>query len=338
MVRRCVLALACVTTTWACVDLFHSTDFATLCDVSPDAATCMRAPQPADGAADVKDAAADGPDTRVCTTDKAVALRRAVRACELEVSCGGALATRQDCIAIAMQAYDCEFHPGAALATYWSCMRDARTCDAYNRCVFPGGVPTCSTAGPICAGTVAGDCAVAGAPARGISCAAEGKICSQPGGVPQCTGSQGIACGGGPRCDGTSAIACDGAQVDQGQDCAALGMRCVSTTASGAFCQSRTTTDCIATRTTCMDARAESCIDGKLTSIDCDRLGLTCSADLNVLQACRPPSGACAPSCVSGMLTACVRSDKSFVLPCTELGLGDCTEDAGARATCAPAR
>jgi hypothetical protein len=326
----------------ACVDLFHPTDFATLCQVSPDAAACestnmsdAQIVMPVrDGSQDVEASVDSGPDTP-CTDDVNLARIRATRACELEVSCGGAVEPRLDCVALALRVYDCKVAPGLVPSAYWNCMRDAKTCAAYDKCVYPLGVPTCSAAGTLCApnATIA-HCSAAGVKARATSCAAQGQDCVNREGIATCAGGAGNACTGPVRCEGDRLVACSGT-FDEGRDCSVLGETC--SPIAGPGCVPKVGGVCAADSIQCVSGRVESCLGGIKSAFDCSRLGLACDTNYlpNVFQACRRPDP-CTSSCIGGELKSCARGN-AFTVKCSDLGLGACTQVAGAsRPSCAP--
>jgi hypothetical protein len=341
--KRACVGFGCAVTLGACIDLFHPTDFATLCQVSPDAEACGNANASdaqmvipvQDGAQDATSSVDSGPDT-TCTGDVNLALVRAARACELEVSCGGAAEPRLDCVALALRVYDCKVAPGLVPSAYWTCMRDAKTCAAYDKCVFPLGVPSCSAVGTLCApnGTIA-HCTGPGVKARATSCAAQGQDCVNLDGTARCAGSTGNACTGTFRCEGDRLIACSGT-VDEGRDCSMLGETCSAIAGPG--CVPKQGGACAADAIQCVAGRVESCLGGIKSTFDCERLGLTCDPNYlpSVFQACRRPDP-CTSSCIGGELKSCARG-KAYTVTCSALGLGACTQVVGAsRPSCAPA-
>src|SRR5688572_11314287 len=112
----------------ACVDLFHSTDFATLCAF--DAAACS--PE-AGSNGDVSDAPEAPID--LCAQSPARARELAERTCGWVGACLGTLedSTLGACMVRALAAYDCVFNPSlrprGRNAVLWQCLSKVGSCD-----------------------------------------------------------------------------------------------------------------------------------------------------------------------------------------------------------------
>ena len=230
----------------ACVDLFHSTNFETLCDL--DAAACAAVDASADGAAAApRDAGApDGP-TDFCQWDSVTAGNNAAHACAWLGACAGPLGENAlgPCIVNATLAYDCAANPnrpvvGAAHA-YWDILWQAASCGDVLRAVQPSS--TACAAAPASYVTCEAATRVACGPANAMSapvgvedCAAAGQTCALVNGSGACVGPSScagatavLACGasGGP----TLLADCEDGGTDLGVDCANFGGG--SCTASG---------------------------------------------------------------------------------------------------------
>ncbi|HVH47098.1 MAG TPA: hypothetical protein VM925_32370 [Labilithrix sp.] len=349
----------------ACVDLFHSTDFATLCAF--DAAACSTdtgstapdADEEQDAGADVYVAPID-----FCSNSPAAARQLAERACGWLGACLGSRenSSYAECLVRALSAYDCSFNPSLrpreANAVLWDCLSKVSSCNALELCVFGTPAPPCPGQGvgsfTACnlpdGGAVVVGCAEEETPTGMEACALRGRTCAR---VDQstalCTGRLGAACTGPNRCLGTAAIACKsagGIDSDEGTDCAAVGDgRCAADDA-GVACAPRADagacTIAKSSKIVCNDAgTAESCVGGRAVTIDCKALGQTCSEGIATSV---DPSSACTnvggltcdqveDQCDAGVLQSC-RAKTLFALDCKKIGLGACTKAAGRWAAC----
>lgn len=323
LVRAGFAATICVGGFVACVDLFHSTDFTTLCDV--DAAACGQVSS--DGQSpDVTTPTGEGGDPTeagaidFCAWSAATAKQHAERACAWLLACEGAgtslgRASYGECLVRASAAYDCRFNPAlrpqkAALAT-WTCLANASSCDTVNTCLFGGANqhPNCQSAGggtfTVCAKDfrAAIECGpLSGVtPAVGIeACVLQGRRCvtldpSKAG----CAGGRGLSCAGEPGCSGTLASECKtitGVPTDIGLDCAEFGGgQCVKDDGGVACAPVTTATSCTtSSKVLCDDdaGMATSCVGGKLIEIRCGALAYGCASPtspLDPLTACVEP-------------------------------------------------
>lgn len=314
----------------ACTQLFHSTDFQTLCDV--DAAACS-------------DAATQAPDAEApeagpfdfCSLSRGEAVAAAERACGLLGACAGPFGRNaaETCLVDALKAFDCTANPGLRplgdAEAYWSCLARAKTCAEIERCVFGGPRPACTATGFLgCSASVRVDCS--NSPFRGAErCAAQGRTCVRyaTDSLSQCTGTLGRACTTG-GCAGTHRVECtDGgtASVDIGEDCATMGAGRCAADAKGAACVPTGTAPCGATR--CESTLSTGCADGRRTVLDCAAWGLTCNGSItepDLFASCVPSVPDCtASSCASGSVSACVNR-RALKIDCAALGLGPCQE------------
>jgi hypothetical protein len=333
---------------FACVDLFHGTDFETLCERNP--AAC---------AGSANDAGK--PLLDFCAWPSATAREKAVRACAWLGACEGPLGETAfgRCLVRALSAFDCTFNPALRprgdAHTLWSCLAQVESCKDVDACVFTGTPPECAAvqAGSFtaCSATARVECARPdGGRAAGVEpCALEGRTCTKlDDSRALCTGVGGAACSAGASCAGTSAIDCGpfgGTLVDRGRDCAAVGGgSCVAGGDAGVACTP------IPTAPSCtggLDVRCEgttvtSCVQGKRVSFDCRVLGAPC----DVTQPIPPtdPALACAdrtsPSrctgpdeCVAGKIESCANGVK-VTADCASVGLGPCVKGANDLAAC----
>jgi hypothetical protein len=371
MTRRHLLgAAACafVALGVACVDLFHSTDFETLCKRSPTDPQC--APTAADAGADVVETGVDAAVVVVhpdfCAWTSAEAKTQALRACAWLGACEAPMGESAfgQCVIRAQLAFDCGANPylrpvGAADA-FWGCMATAASCSAVDRCVFPGGpqdcnaVPSgsftaCATLGPNkgvrvkCGNPVAG-------PAVGIEpCVMLGQSCSnEDSSNATCSGALGYDTCTTSTCSGSNAVDCatkGTRKLDVGVDCALLGAsRCVDGDAGPVCAPVAAPAMCTGdTAPSCNGTVSSTCVGGKEIHVNCNILGLPC----DVTSAAPPaydPAAACTKVGASG---ACVDSDTCngnvvqscgrgllFQVDCASVGLGPCAVDANGHAAC----
>jgi hypothetical protein len=374
MRRRNVLvitAVAFVTFGIACVDLFHSTDFETLCTRSPNDPHCA-----ADASTpDVVDADARRPHPNFCDWTSAEARLQALRACAWLGACEGtmgATATGGDdnvlgpCVIRAQLAYDCAANPSLRPAgetdELWSCLATAKTCGDVDQCVFPAGVEKC----PKLEGTFLGcgarnagvrvRCTTAPTEARATGvevCALRGKTCSRDStSTSECLGAGGYNCTTIGCVDG-SAVDCTSGE-DHGFDCASAGgAECVPADAGGTpFCSAGPNapscgSGAIEMPPVCDDGGAivRSCVKGQEIRVDCNRLGLACNDTVAVPT--YDPAAACVADasaepctepvdrCRGTHLLSCGRG-APYEVDCVGVALGGCNAPDGGHAACAP--
>ncbi|MBX3206120.1 MAG: hypothetical protein KF764_13705 [Labilithrix sp.] len=362
---KAILAASVFAGAAACVDLFHSTDFATLCAADP--AACA----PETGAEAGADVVTDArPDTArpldFCDESPFVAYRRAARACGYLGACLGTSADSSfgACMIRALAAYDCAFNPSlrprGANAALWECLWTVASCSDLSRCVFgtdappcPGGAESAFTACNLDGGSVVVECGLPKVALGMSACALRGQTCARIDPSNSiCAGRRGGACTGEARCEGSSAVVCKsagGIDSDEGVDCAGYGDgRCARDDAGVACAPPARAGACAPSASSaiaCSDGGevAESCVDGRAVKIDCAAIDMTCNAagvpTHDPFSACqtRGAGGTCATSedeCAGTSLRSCVRG-ASFELACTDVdGLGACTKAPGRNATC----
>lgn len=355
----------------ACVDLFHSTDFKTLCTEKPDDPQCGGSGTP-DGGSDAGTDAPAKPPIDLCSLTSPQVKERAIKACALLGACGGSIEPDafSQCVPRAMFAMDCAANPylrplGDNLRL-WQCLAEAATCKDIDTCVFRGSRQDCKSAPftscsdpSVSGGTVRIDCA---SPAsadntRFEPCLAFSQRCTRVGDSDgYCTGGLGNACSV-TGCSGTNAAVCDGI-TDNGIDCAGLGGgTCYFDIAAGgpACTPGPGARSCpvdggaLTAIVNCDESNgvALACVDGKEVAIDCRRLGLACDPAVNALP--HDPFAKCVTdalvaqrcnetvdTCDGDNLRGCSKGGERYIASCTSLGLGKCAEtDAGAvRANC----
>lgn len=346
--RRLALVLASAAFVVACVDLFHGTDFTTLCTGDEDAC------------APVVDATADVPLQEVplldfCAWDSAEARARAEHTCAWLGACEGAAAgsTYGLCMTRALEAYDCRYNPGLRPAgvthALWSCLAALPTvtsCADVSRCLHGPTPPTCaavaSGGGTFTACAPTGEtvlsCALPGQsspPVASESCTLEGRRCSDAG-TATCVGVKRTSCGNNDTCDGTNAVRCrtENTSNDVGLDCALRGGgACVASDAGVACTPIADAGACDAgAAVRCDDAgAAHSCVGGRDVVVDCTAVGRACTASphpLDPAAACTA-AGTCSDdparpteTCTDGVIASCSRGEL-FTLDCARAGLVD---------------
>jgi hypothetical protein len=352
----------------ACVDLFHSTNFETLCDV--DAAACPEA-----GSADAAEEAAldggepDGP-TDFCSWEGGTALENARRACAWLGACAGPFGENAlgPCMVNATLVYDCEAAPSRKAIragqthAYWDALWQADSCSDVLQAIQPNKGTMCLNAGEsyfactdggeVTVACGASDASTGTSPPLGLeSCAAAGQTCVAPSAANVCVGPTTCAPGAGLACaDPVNLQDCDDAGVDHGMSCAGVGAGKCSD-AGVAACLAVGGQVCTPTTTvTCDGGVAQGCPSGQAESVDCNALlgeRAGCNADAggrpwDVSRACvgdiNESCGAETDSCSdAGAVTGCARG-VAFSVTCSEYGLGPCaaTNLPGNPAACTP--
>lgn len=349
----------------ACVDLFHGTDFETLCSRSPDDPQCVG------DAATLRDVVVETPvDARrphpdFCAWTSAEARLQALRACAWLGACEGPLGESAfgPCVVHAQLAYDCTANPSlrprGETDELWSCLATATTCSDVDQCVFPAGAEPCravasgsfTACGSKANRAVRLRCAnpLEGRAAGVEPCAMLARTCStEDQSAAACSGTTGFSCTRSD-CVGTSAVDCNPAGTrtfDRGIDCAKVGAgACVQSDAGPVCAASLGATSCTAERTPKCDGEvATACVAGSDIRVDCSVLGLPCDDSLPI--AAYDPAAACArragaadfcsapDTCTGTRLQSCGRGTLQEV-DCTSVGLGGCKE-ANGRAACVP--
>ena len=160
----------------ACVDLFHSTEFDTLCARSPKDPQCGGGGAMNVDSSTLPDGGGANAHLDFCSWTSTEARAYALRACAWLGACEGPLGESAfgPCVVHAQLAYDCAVNPGMRPAhdaeTFWSCLATVSSCADVDRCVFPGGVPSCA---PLDAGSFTG-CSSATGIAPRVKCASPG--------------------------------------------------------------------------------------------------------------------------------------------------------------------
>lgn len=356
----------------ACVDLFHSTEFETLCTFDSDACDGGRDGSSEGGArADVgTDGAPEAPPPiDFCESSPSEARIFAQRACGWTGACLGvrqrALHAKEftyaECFRRALAAYDCSFNPSlrprGENARLWSCLTSVTSCASVEQCVFGNVAPSCNQQGPFTAcnakenGSVVIEC---GSTTRALgmeACALEGRVCTRvDDSTALCTGALAAACKTAtPRCAGTSLVTCKkagGIDWDEGFDCATVGDgRCVLDDAGPACAPQVDASACdVATSSapTCADGGiVERCVQGNSTRIACAALEQGCDATKAVvadpLSACvevgTSPCTENEDQCAGGLLSSCAGGTK-YILDCKAMGLGACSKPTDRHAAC----
>ncbi len=342
----------------ACVDLFHSTDVKSLCDLDAEAPGCPT---------DAGDAAAPN----LCAPDPTTAEAWAKQACAWLAACEDPIGQNVtgECIANAIMAFNCDANPNrrplGKAQDFWLCLHNATTttdagCGPASKCVFPNGVAPCSNGGFIgCSQTAntnldtRAECSAPG-PAHGENCAPFGQTCDSldrdaSNNNALCVGAQLRACTQ-TKCSGTSLSLCDDAGIDHGYDCASLGAgACVSTGVVPAckpggdagLCASSDAISCTA------GGVAQGCASGVKESVDCNAISgpSSCTpivdggAGVQPLAACAATTGCTADTCSGANLVACVRG-RVVTIDCVGAGLKPCSSTVatleGNRSACTP--
>jgi hypothetical protein len=336
----------------ACIDLFHSTDFATACDV--DAAACVNA-----NAASLAPFPAD-----FCAWSTDVARANASHACAWLGACASPIGDDAfgDCVVRARLAYDCAANPNRRLRAgaahdVWDHLWRASSCaDVLGALFPPRTVASCaasSSAYAACAGeTTLVSCAVDDAGSTitaGVeSCAARAQTCVVANGGAVCAGSPSpCAVEAGTSCTTSTQLQdCetgDAGAIDLGVDCTSVGAgACVA--GAPAACAATGDAGCAPSTTVTCDSNgvATACPSGVVEAVDCRALLGAASCDptgegraWDVARACT--AGTCASdSCQGTMLASCGRG-VTFRIDCATVGLGACRLGAlSGRAACAP--
>jgi hypothetical protein len=312
----------------ACVDLFHSTDFETKCDLDAGAPGC---PTEASSLADAASAQA----TDFCESSSSTAHSRAEHACAWLGACSAPFDQNAFglCMIDALLAYDCKTNPNrqvrGALHEVWDALWRAQSCDAVIQALVPPG-QHCDGEGYGCgvgdaAAGVLFECTTGRALPE--SCLIQGRSCEKsacvpPGAFPACSASQ---------CVGSVLHDCEDGR-DVGYDCQYFGSgECAGEVDAAACLPADAGARCVATtRVMCDDAGvATGCATGHVESVDCQTLTgeNTCQSGVptpisDLAEACQG-SGDCAPGCNGDILTGCGQGAE-YTTKCSGQGLGPC--------------
>jgi len=327
----------------ACIDLFHSTNFETLCDTDPTNAACPSPPDAID----------------FCTWTSEEARSAATRVCAWFGACEGPSGTSAfgECVTRAQFAFDCDanpnFRPAGNVDAMWRCLLKAATaesCAEFDKCLFPSGDL------PKCQGHDASDgsflSCIVDDTGHGLSAVVACNGDTRPSGVDlclmagrtcmpatdsdaKCTGSYGLNCTASTDdCSGSSwAQHCvSGAQpVDMGVDCSGYGAGTCVSNDNGSACAPVSSESCTGSFIpTCNNGTVSACVGGHPYEIDCGKLGgLSCANDGTVppsdpLQACTGSQDCTGVEwCNGNYIKSCSRN---FLLSfdCAGVGLGPC--------------
>ncbi len=366
--RRVVVTLASlsfVALGAACVDLFHSTDFETLCTKSPDDPACITAVDGAIPDVSVPEAEAGPVHLDFCAWSTDEARKQAGRACAWLGACERPLGESAfgACVIHAQLAFDCALNPSLrprlAVDQFWSCLTSVKSCGDVDKCVFPAGVQEC-VAVPTGSSTACGtesnaavrlECAGDAGRAHGVEpCAMFGQTCTPDGNsLAKCTGIRGFACTtSSGACGGSSAIDCRPSgvrNVDEGIDCSGYGKGACTVGEAGPSCvPTMTANTCLAdTAPACEGALVRTCVGGEDIRINCALLDLPC--DVTQATTADPTAGcfkrgtgACTDTDIcetSTILHSCGRG-QAYEVDCASAGLGQCLIDANGRGACSP--
>jgi len=367
MMRRFLLVTAScgfVVLGLACVDLFHGTDFETLCTTTPTDPACVSDAATAPDVVEAASVDAAPPHPDFCAWSSREAQDQAKHACAWLGACEGTIGESSfgACTIDAQLAYDCSLTPAlrprGSLDAFWACLATVKSCGDVERCVFPSGTQGCiavATGSTSACGTKLNDsvrleCAGPAGPARGVEpCTMVGKTCTaEDPSTATCSGKLGFACTKS-GCSGTSLVDCQPAGIrmlDRGFDCAGVGSgECVESDA-GPHCVpgKKGTTACTTEKPPTCDGNSvvETCLDGENMRIDCSLLGLPCDTSLltsnDPTTACvKLGAGACTPgsdTCESASLLRSCGRGVLYEVDCASVGLGKCVVNVAGHGAC----
>jgi hypothetical protein len=322
----------------ACVDLFHSTNFETLCDLDAKAPGCpsVAPASPSDGGDATR---ADAAPTNFCGWSSDEARQRAEQACAWLGACSSPFDENAfgRCMIHAILAYDCTANPNRTIALgplhdYWDALSRAKSCADVDavlphpsiRCTESLGY-ACVDASPDllfqCTGGVAQaeSCLVSGWTCQGLACATpqEKSDCDPPG------------------CSGTVLHACQDGGSDEGYDCRYFGKGTCEASEGHAGCvpvTAKAAGRCTPTmKVTCDGEVALGCPTGLSEAVDCEFLTGkgTCNAGAtpswSLAQACQGATS-CEAGCggdANDTLSGC-GNGADFTTSCKAQGLGPC--------------
>jgi hypothetical protein len=314
-----VVALGLAATA-ACGDIFHSTDFPTLCDRDASAPGCSGdAGQSVDAFVEAA--------TDFCQWSSSAAASKAAHACAWLSACELPLGNDAfgPCMMQAILAYDCVANPNrpvvGKLHRFWDALWQATSCTDVDAVVFPGKPQPCINDSGTACGAVDGfgdntstraECVKTGAPGAGEPCIMVGRTCDTA--TARC--DVGSACSTS-TCNGTVLHDCEDAG-DLGLDCQYFGAGSCTAAAGYPACRpAGGGAPCAAsTAVTCNQGQASGCATGVTETISCALLG-----------------GSSGGSCVAG--TPSPMWDISVA--CVGNSLGDGGQDAGEAGVCVTA-
>lgn len=329
----------------ACVDLFHDTDFVTLCDRDPSHAACAAEASPAEAGQD----AAPHDDAGAPCLDPSEARARATGACARVGACLGpggpdglGACVRDVTLALACAPEGLE-RVGEALALA-TCLADAKDCGAVERCALPDGLPAC----PVTETVPFTACSL-DAPRRGVAhctspdggrptrldaCATAASRCAtlDPR-TAACGGVLDGRCAGEPRCADGWVVRCDGTR-DRGFACAGVGAGACAGDAGPACAPRADAPACDeGPEVTCEGDVAVACVAGRRVRLACTHLAARCEPSTAPPSALRPAgvvvdacrSDACTGDTCRGDVALGCAAGVAYEADCTALGLGPCT-------------
>jgi hypothetical protein len=319
----------------ACVDLFHSTNFETLCDVDARAPGCP--PAEASSPTDASDAA----PTNFCRWGSSEAHSHAEHACAWLSACSSPFDQNAfgPCMIDAVLAYDCSVNPNRTIVLgplhdYWDALWQAKSCADVDAVLPHPSIQCGKSAGYACLGSSPNllfQCADGMVQAE--SCLVEGWTCQ---GLACATPHESQACDP-PDCTGTVLHACEDGGHDEGYDCRYFGKgTCKAVDKRSAGCAPNTEDGggvaCTpSTVITCDGGVASTCPTGTRETVACEGLTGkdTCNSQKtpswNLAGACKS-NAACDVGCggrASDTLIGC-GNGAEFTTSCEAQGLGAC--------------
>lgn len=316
----------------ACVDLFHSTNFETKCDLDANAEGCpaFEASHPTD--------AKKATSTDFCEWNSSTARGHAEHACAWLGACSAPFDTNAfgPCMIDAILAYDCNTNPNrrvrGALHDLWDALWQAQSCDAVTAALVPQ-TPHCATLGYGCGATddttaILFECLKVNGTAAPESCLAQGRACDKGSCVPPEAFAPCVA----SECVGSLLHDCEDG-VDMGYDCQYFGSGACAVKENAAACLPADAGAKCAVTTKAMcdgDGAAIGCTTGRVEAVDCETLTgpTTCHSGTpipswNLAGACEREGG-CVPGCDGDILKGCGHGAE-FTTKCSEQKLGSCT-------------
>lgn len=336
----------------ACVDLFHSTSFQTLCDVDASAPGCGAVDGgPVQDAQGIPDATPEAGPQDFCALDEVAADRAASYACAWLGACEGPYEHNPfgQCILEALQAFDCTVRPNmkvtGSIFEYWSCLSKVKSCAEVDSCVKVIGCGGGSVAYNACAGNTRVACAAStpkmAHPPFAANCEAQGRRCFQPDpndSVAYCAASStanDAGCSSG--CQGSVLHDCEDAglsyALDLGRDCANVGAGTCTTSDAGESVCAPKGHPCTNGSIVCSSNMAIDCRSGFEDRVDCGRLAGTCTTTGLTGPAWDPASACvggltCGPdTCTGTRLNGCANGIAHSV-DCKTLGFSGCAASA----------
>lgn len=347
----------------ACVDLFHSTDFAD-----------TQAGEAGVGGDAGADADAGPTPIDFCAWSSDEAAEVAERTCARLGACGGPLGQTSfaECVRQARWTFDCQLNPhlrprGRA-HDLWACLSSASTCQDVSACVYQGAAPTCQgvpEGGSFTRCATGADKAVRvhcgstddGPPIGTEPCALSGQTCEalDPS-ESVCVGAPGCS-SQGRRCDGTVARDCaetaSKSFVDLGRDCATVGDgACVSQalvvsksiivgckpSSEAPSCEGTTPVTCErdgGVATACIDGRKVEVACAAILGVRCDVVGAPLYAPHDACKGLKALDGGICPAdrCSGSTIISC-SNGVTLAYDCQENGYAGCRVGPGGHAAC----